>query len=172
MQPQIDTPRLRLRPLELAHVPLLVDLDSDPAVMRHLTGRPSTPEEVTEVVRASIGHRWAAFEAVTSEFVGWFALWPHGDRPGLELGYRLRRRFWGRGLATEGGRALVAHAFGDLGADRVYAETMVVNVPSRRVLARCGLRYARIFHLTWDDPLPGSDLGEVEYEAHRSAWQP
>lgn len=50
-------------------------------------------------------------------------------------------------------------------------ETMGVNTASRRVMERSGLRYVRTFHFEWDDPLPGTEHGEVEYEILRSDWQ-
>jgi RimJ/RimL family protein N-acetyltransferase len=154
----------------LDDVDLLVALDRDPEVMRYLTGGQATPRaEVEGTVRASIGHRWLAFDRTTQDFVGWFALWPTGDAE-YELGYRLRREWWGRGLATEGGRAFVDAAFAELGASRVWAQTMAVNERSRRVLERCGLTYARTFHLEWDEPIDGAELGEVEYEVRRGDW--
>jgi RimJ/RimL family protein N-acetyltransferase len=57
----------------------------------------------------------------------------------VELGDRLRRSAWGMGYATEGSRALVDRAFAEPGVRRVYAETMAVNVASRRVLEKAGL---------------------------------
>jgi SAM-dependent methyltransferase len=45
-----------------------------------------------------------------------------------------------------------------------------VNERSRRVMERCGLRYVRTFHLAWDDPIEGTEHGEVEYELRRQDW--
>lgn len=116
--------------------------------------------------------RWAAIELASGEFVGWFELEPRDDDPSqMELGYRLRRSAWGKGYATEGARALVDRAFAALGAERVCAETMAVNVASRRVLEKAGLRLIRTFHLEWDDPLEGTEEGEVEYELRRTDWE-
>ncbi|GIG56294.1 hypothetical protein Lfu02_06660 [Longispora fulva] len=58
-------------------------------------------------------------------------------------------------------------AFDDLGARRVYARTMAVHLASRRVMEKAGLRYARTLHLLFDDPIPGTEHGEVEYELSR-----
>ena len=160
----VDTERLVLRPITMDDVELLLDLDSDPEVMRYLTGgRPSTRAEVEIVVAGSIGYRWIAHDRATGDFVGWFGLYPSPDGD-LELGYRLRRDAWGRGLATEGSRALLAHAFDELHATRVFAQTMAVNTRSRAVMERLGMVHARTFHLEWDDPIPGTEEGEVEYE--------
>ncbi|MEE3918772.1 GNAT family protein [Micromonospora sp. BRA006-A] len=79
-------------------------------------------------------------------------------------------RHVGHGLATEGARALVRHAFDTVGVRRVWAQTMAVNDRSRAVMARAGLRYVRTFHLAFDDPIPGMEHGEVEYELRRDAW--
>lgn len=170
MLDHFDTERLRLRPLSLADVDDLVALDSDPEVMRYINGgNPTPPEVVEETVRSSLGYRWVAAERATQRFVGWFSLRP--GTAGHELGYRLRREAWRRGLATEGSRALVARAFEHLQSHRVWAQTMTVNAKSRRVLERCGLRYVRTFHVEWPETIEGTELGDVEYEILRPEWE-
>ena len=172
MTEDIETDRLRLRPLTLDDVDLLVGLDRDPEVMRFINGgKPSPRAEVEKIVRASLGHRWVATDRSTDDFVGWFALFPTGDGD-YELGYRLRRKMWGKGLATEGAQALVAAAFERLNARRVWAQTMTVNAASRRVMKKCGLRYVRTFHLDWPEPIEGTELGDVEYEIVREDYAP
>ena len=183
MQVFLRTERLLLRRFTMADVDNLVSLDADPEVMRLLTGGRPTPREVVERELlpalledydrfASFG-RWAAVECATGEFVGWFALRPPdaGSGDDVELGYRLRRSAWGKGYATEGSRALVDRAFAEAGVERVYAETMAVNAASRRVLEKAGLRHVRTFHLTWEDPIEGTEQGEVEYELLKADWE-
>ena len=87
-----------------------------------------------------------------------------------ELGYRLRRSVRGRGLGTEGSRALVDKAFREFGATRVRAETMVVNTASRRVMEKAGLRLVRTFFAEWPDRIPGDEHGDVEYAITREEW--
>ena len=182
----LTTARLRLRRFTMADVPHLVELDSDPEVMRFLTGGRPTPlatvrdEQLPGFSASTTGIRGSAAgpreDTVDGAFLGWFALDPSDDGAGPELGYRLRRAAWGRGLATEGARALVGHAFDTPGVRRVWAQTMAVNVRSRAVLAKAGLRYVRTFHLDWADPIAGTEQGEVEYELlrvdHRSPSGP
>lgn len=91
------------------------------------------------------------------------------DEP--ELGYRLRKAAWGMGYATEGARALVDKAFTDLGASRVFAETMVVNTASRGVMEKSGLRLIRQFHADWPVRIPGDEHGDVEYAITRAEWE-
>lgn len=163
--------RLTLRRLTTADVDLLVALDGDPEVLRYLSRSAPSRSEVSTHITALVSDyashprwgRWPAFDSADGDFAGWFAL--SVDGPGeLELGYRLRRSYWGRGLASEMSRALVAYAFEDPSIDRVVARTMAVNHRSRRVMEKAGLTYHRTFHPHFDDPLPGTELGEVEYE--------
>lgn len=170
-----------MRRLTAADVDALVELDSDPEVMRFLTGGVATPratvrdEQVPRLLAQYERHpglgRWAALDRAGGDFLGWFALDPSEDGTEAELGYRLRRSAWGRGLATEGSRALVRYAFDVVGVRRVWAETMAVNERSRRVLAKAGLRHVRTFHLQFDDPIPGTEHGEVEYELRADVAQ-
>jgi RimJ/RimL family protein N-acetyltransferase/uncharacterized damage-inducible protein DinB len=179
----LETGRLLLRPLADSDVDNLVELNSDPEVLRFLTGGKPIPREaivgnfLPKVFGyyerfAGLGY-WAAEEKSTAEFLGWFALEPGhgGSAVDVELGYRLRRAAWGKGYATEGSRALVRKAFTELGVERVYAETMAVNARSRRVMAKSGLRYLRTFHLDWDDPIEGTEHGEVEYAVTSAQWR-
>jgi RimJ/RimL family protein N-acetyltransferase len=170
-----DTARLHLRPFVATDASALIALDADPEVMRYLTGGKPTPaEEITqEILPAFMSPRarllrwiWAAEEKPHHRFVGWFSLRPRvpGPPDEAELGYRLARAAWGRGLATEGARALIERGFAEMGLRRIFAETMAVNVASRRVLEKAGLTFVRTFHLAWDDPIPGAEHGEVEYE--------
>ncbi|MGI5271244.1 GNAT family N-acetyltransferase [Nonomuraea sp. CA-218870] len=171
----MNTERLALRPLTPDDADEIVRLHNDPDVMRFLNGGKPTPRET--IVRETLPRMtttgfFAALERSTGAFVGWFLLRPsaeNGDE--LELGYRLHRAFWGHGYATEGSLLLIERAFAELGARRVYAQTMTVNRGSRRVMEKCGLRYVRTFWEDWDDPIDGSEQGEVEYELLREEWE-
>jgi RimJ/RimL family protein N-acetyltransferase len=77
---------------------------------------------------------------------------------------------WARGYATEGARALVARAFDELGARRVWAGTMAINTASRRVMEKAGLRYVRTSYGEWPERIPGDEHGDVEYALTREEW--
>jgi RimJ/RimL family protein N-acetyltransferase len=195
--PAIHTDRLLLVPLADRHLELEVELDSDPEVLRYISGRAHTREEVAagHATRMALGRRvpglgyWMAFGTdggargsarpqteAAGEFLGLMMLPPaHGpDQPDdptvADLGYRFVRRCWRRGLATEASLALLRHAFETVGMRRVIAQTMAVNAASRGVMAAAGLRYVRTYHPEFDEPLPGSEQGEVEYEMTRADW--
>jgi len=180
-QAVLHTDRLLLEPLSDAHREFEVALDGDPRVMRYLD-RPRTREDVLarHAERLAVAGRapglgfWAG--SVDGVVVGWWLL-DVPERPDqgpaqgqAELGYRLLPQWWRQGLASEGARELLRHAFEDLGLRRVFAETMAVNAGSRGVLAAVGMPHVRTFHQSWETPLPGAEHGEVEYELTREAW--
>lgn len=168
MEVFLETARLVLRPVTAADVDALAELDSDPEVMRYLTGGRATPRREIES-RMLSGGFYAAEEKATGDFLGWFEFRPCAA--GTELGYRLRRRSWGHGYATEGARALVDKGFRELRVERVVAYTMAANQASRRVLEKAGLRYVRAFHTDWPDQIAGSEEGDAEYALDRNDWQ-
>jgi RimJ/RimL family protein N-acetyltransferase len=181
-QANLRTGRVHLVPFSDEHVEYEVELDADPEVMRYLVGGARTREQVDIWHRRRLAAAdrvpglgfWAGF--VEGRFVGWWILEPpqradQGPVEGqAELGYRLLRRYWRQGLASEGSRELIRHGFENLGLTRIFAETMAVNTASRATMAAVGMQYVRTFHMEWDEPLPGSDLGEVEYAITREQW--
>jgi RimJ/RimL family protein N-acetyltransferase len=115
---------------------------------------------------------WKAIERASGTFLGWFELRPLGpDKPDdAELGYRLHRRAWGQGYATEDARALVDWGFRRCELHRIRATTMGVNTASRRVMEKAGLTHVRTFHESWPEPIPGAEHGELEYVLTREDW--
>ena len=145
---ELTTERLRLRPFTRADEPRMHEIYSDPAVMRYVGHGPHrTVSETTAALRAygdMLVRRGYSFLAVTEldggALVGDGGLYPLGGQgPDVELGYTLARDAWGRGYATELGRALVDHAFTVLGVPRVVAQVEPANLASRRVLEKLGM---------------------------------
>jgi len=181
MQAQLRTRRLVLAPLAESDLPFIADLNADPEVVRFLYPRPLTPEESAARLRGWLDEAadglgmwvgWAADEPVGL----WMLMAPDGPRHEdaigeAELGYRLPRRSWRQGYATEGSRELLRHAFVDLGLRRVYAETMAVNEGSRATMAAAGLAYVTTFQPDFVEPLPGAEHGEVEYAVTAQEWR-
>jgi len=175
MQVFLETERLILRRFTDADRSDLFALHNDPDVMRFLNGgTPTSREEIAREYDAHFdgGGYWIAIEKPIGEFVGWFSFHPTEDRDPdeFELGYRLRTSAWGKGYATEGSRALIRKGFIEMGVRRVWAQTMAVNTRSRRVMEKAGLSYVRTFHEEFDDPLPGTEHGEVEYALTKADW--
>jgi [ribosomal protein S5]-alanine N-acetyltransferase len=189
----LETERLILREFTEDDADRLLDLDSDPEVMRYLL-LPGLPDRAAYVehIRKSYrpyyvageGHGfWAALDQSASEFLGWFCLRPGlhyrfaaeaelraGD---LEIGYRLRKAAWGKGLATEASRALVHQAFADPRTERVVALALVANVASWRVMEKVGMSRAGEFQLTGFEPRAVKYVLErKDYDARAAGYQP
>jgi len=116
---------------------------------------------------------FAAIEKETGQMAGRFSLKPatsFGLTGGAELGYRLYPACWGRGLATEGVRALINLAFDELHLDRVVATTMADNARSWRVMDKCGLRRTSTFYYPDAHLIPGGEHGDFIYELTRNDW--
>lgn len=139
-----------LRPISADDLDRLVELDSDPAVMRHLTGGEPTPAWVyhESLMERMLGYgrtdpRLGVFAIeCLGDFLGWVMLRPDHDQPEwLEIGYRLRRSAWGQGIATWAAELMRRRALFDIGVDTVCARTTPDNFGSRRVMEKIGLRY-------------------------------
>ncbi len=179
----LETERLKFRRFVPEDIDRLVELDSDPEVMRYITYGQPTPREryEREIIPRWLAFQdtmpllgyWAAESRTAGEVVGWFHLRPDRfDAGEQELGYRLRRSEWGRGLATEGGRALVAYGFERAGADKISARTLAANAGSRRVMEKCGLAFECDFVYP-EDILAGRTEAEraaVKYSITRPRW--
>jgi RimJ/RimL family protein N-acetyltransferase len=185
MQVYLETERLILRQFTPADADLLVELDSDPEVMRYLSGGPATPREEIEndILPAWLryyerGDRygyWAAIEKGSGDFIGWFHFRPQRDAPDdePELGYRFRKDAWGRGYGTEGSRALIHKGFTEFGARRVVASTYEDSIGSRRVMEKCGLTFVRTFKYVSPDGKYDDiwEKDDVEYALTREDWE-
>lgn len=179
----LRTPRLAIRQFTEDDVDNLFNLNSDPEVMRYLTGGQPTPREEIrdQIIPFHLGvygrldrlGSWAAESAATGEFLGWFHFrpGPDGGIANIDLGYRLRRPAWSQGYATEGSRALISMGFTELGVERVFAHTMTANTASRHVLEKCGLTLVRTTAYDGRYVIEGAEQGEVEYALTRPQWE-
>ncbi len=154
---EILTERLRLYAPTLADLEARLEMDQDPEVMRFIMP-PRPREEARRLIAERIEAGWPAQgiafhvawrpgheeqePADAPGFLGWCALWPLEDEPGrdIEIGYRYRRAAWGRGIATEAARAVLACGFERLGFDPIVGVTDHDNRASQKVLAKIGLR--------------------------------
>jgi RimJ/RimL family protein N-acetyltransferase len=93
---------------------------------------------------------WAAIPDDASEPVGWVGAWRQDIAPALdgdiEIGWGLRRAWWGRGLATEGARVAVQTAFEHLHPSRLISLIHPQNERSQAVAARLGMRHTTETH--------------------------
>lgn len=148
--PVLLTERLRLRPREALDLDANLAMDLDPEVHRfvYIHGPPDPIVHRRELERqidqgwpAPDGALWVVEERDRPGFLGWCAVFPLQLTGQIELGYRYARAAWGRGIATEAGRAVLRHAFDELEIDPIVGVTHPDNRPSRHVLHKLGFRY-------------------------------
>jgi RimJ/RimL family protein N-acetyltransferase len=152
----IETERLVLRDWRATDRPPFAALNADPEVMRHVgSGRPFDRAQ-SDTCLAHVREHWnehgyglwcAAPRSDPGACLGFIGLsvppFLPAVLPAVEVGWRLARPAWGRGLATEGARAALRHAFGELGLAGVVSIIDPANVRSRRVAEKLGMRRGR-----------------------------
>ena len=126
-------------------------MGADPAVMEHFPRTLSTGQsaEVMQRIERSLQEHGYGFWALElpgeTSFGGFVGIAPVPPEmpfaPSTELGWRLARPLWGRGLACEAARAVIEHAFEGLEMDELLAYTAAGNERSRRLMERLGMRH-------------------------------
>lgn len=144
---ELATPRLRLRPLTTGDLPALAEMLADPEVMRHSL-RGVCDEMATRIFLdwcfdCYIKYRTGPLALVDrhdGDFVGFCGVSPEKIKSATELnlGYRLARRYWGQGLATEAALAALEHAFSDRRFDSIVAIVEPTHAASLRVAEKAG----------------------------------
>lgn len=163
------TASLRFRAWRDDDLPLVRTLWGDPQVVA-LVGGPFDDAAIADRLAFELynqrEHGFAYWPIFThdGEHVGCCGLKPKPREPSLgipELGFYLRPRFWGRGLAVEAGHSVIALAFGALEADALFAGHHPENHGSRRTLEKLGFRY------THDELYPPTGLMHPGYELRK-----
>jgi RimJ/RimL family protein N-acetyltransferase len=144
----LETDRLTLRMLRESDFEAYAEMCADPEVMRYIgDGQPLVRPMAWRNLAQMIGHwslrgygLWAAEERSTGVMVGRIGFWNPDGWPGFELGWMLRRPYWGRGYATEGARAALDFAFTRMERAAVISLIHPENTASIRVAQRLGER--------------------------------
>ncbi|MDX1332539.1 MAG: GNAT family N-acetyltransferase [Robiginitalea sp.] len=144
------SPRLGFRNWEEADLDVLARLNADPEVMRYFPAPLTREESRSMLVQlqehfASRGYTYYATELLsTGEFVGLIGLkyqeYTATFTPATDIGWRLRKEFWGQGYASEGAKRCLDHAFEDLGLNRVVSVCPALNTASERVMRKIGMQ--------------------------------
>ncbi|OYU56823.1 MAG: GNAT family N-acetyltransferase [Chitinophagaceae bacterium BSSC1] len=156
----IETERFILREILLTDIDGMFELDSDPDVHKYLGNQPVTEKEqlvnVINFIRQQyldngIG-RWAIIDKKTKDFIGWTGLkfvsdLTNNHKNYYDLGYRLIKKYWGKGIASETAIAMLKYAFEHLQAEEVYAMADCNNDGSNKVLKKVGLNCIEKFYL-------------------------
>ena len=142
----LETPRLVMRQLRESDWDPLAAMYADPDVMRYIgTGVTLNRDETWRSIAAMLGHwqlrgfgMWALELKETGEIAGRAGFIDPPGWPGFELGWLLGKPYWGKGYATEAGRAALRHGFDELRRERIISLIRPGNAPSIRVAGRLG----------------------------------
>lgn len=146
----IETPRLFLREMTPDDAENAYMLNLDPEVLRY-TG--DDPFEGVEEARKFLENyesyqkygfgRWAMILKETGEYLGWCGLKYTPELDEFDIGYRLMKKFWGKGYATEAAEACLDLGFNQFGMETIVGRAMPENGASVRVLEKIGLTYLK-----------------------------
>ena len=151
MTSNLTTDRLLLRPWRASDRLPFQQMNADPRVMEFMPAC-LTPEESDQLVDRIEAHfaqygfgPYAAELRDSGIFLGYIGLYTPAFEahftPAVEIAWRLSADHWGRGIATEGARAVAHHAFTALGLDRLVSFTVPANMRSRRVMEKLGMAH-------------------------------
>src|SRR5687768_15839846 len=161
-QPTLDTARLVLRPFTLADAPEVRRYVSERDIAAMTLSIPHPyPDDGAEkwigTHAAKYGEGWLASFAITEResgaLAGAIGLHVEPAHGRAELGYWIGKPFWGRGYATEAGRAVLRFGFETVGLNKIYAAVFIKNAASDRVLRKLGMKWEgrlREHDLKWD----------------------
>lgn len=149
MQVIFETPRLLLRRFTEADAPLILELNSDPVVLKYLHEPLLQDEEHAKTILTSIifpqyQHnlgRWAMISKEDNNFIGWCGLKYRPELDEIDLGYRLMQKAWGKGYATEAATHTLYHGFNTLHIPLITGRAHIENLASIQVLEKIGMNY-------------------------------
>jgi len=154
------TNRLIIREITLADADVMLELHSDPEVHRYLGNNTiSSRDKIVDAIGSLIRQykdygvgRWAMIDKQSEAFIGWTGLEYvtneiNGHQNFYDLGYRLIKKYWGQGYATESAVASLDYAFSKLDVTEVYAMADIDNVGSNKILKNIGLQFIEEFDL-------------------------
>ena len=170
-----ETSRTILREITTEDMDPFFEMDSDPEVHRFLGTQPvKNKDQIADMIKYirqqyidnGIG-RWAIVDKSTNQFIGWTGLKLVKDIMNnqtnyYDLGYRLIRKYWGRGYATETAEASLSYGFDKLNLNEIIATVNCENTPSNIVVGKLGFVLCETFYL--------HELKHNWYKINKSNW--
>ena len=153
----IETEKFILREILETDVEGMYALDSDPEVHKYLGNNPianmdaalATIQHVRKQYEENGIGRWAIIDKASNEFVGWAGLkYEQNLRTNFnyyDIGYRLLRKYWGKGIASEAAKVSLEYGFNQLNINEIFAAAQVGNAASNKILTNIGLKFIETF---------------------------
>lgn len=147
----LETPRLILGHFTKEDAPLILELNSDPEIVKYVHERVLTTEEqakkiLTDIILPQYTNnlgRWATYVKSNKEFIGWCGLKYRPELDEIDLGYRLKKTAWGQGYATEAAKHTLNHGLNDLQLNIITGRAHIENIASIKVMEKIGMQFSR-----------------------------
>ncbi|AQR73867.1 GNAT family N-acetyltransferase [Sphingomonas sp. LM7] len=168
--PVLESTRLRLRPSVAADVEALHPAYTDTEMMRWWSHPAHSSIEQTRADLASRGPGWRRWMITLKDedrAVGFVAAGEKRQGNVSEIGYLLRREYWGSGIAAEAVACVIDQVFAE-GQRRVFADTDPDNAASRRLLERLGFQLEGVLRGEWETHIGVRDT--TLYGLLREEW--
>jgi RimJ/RimL family protein N-acetyltransferase len=144
-----QTPRLILRQFTEADAPLILALNSNPAIVKYVHEPTLQTEAQAEKIlkeiilpqyKNNLG-RWAIHTKDNMDFIGWCGLKYQPELNEIDLGYRLMQKAWGKGFATEAAQYSLDYGFNHLNLKLITGRAHIENIASIKVLEKIGMDF-------------------------------
>jgi [ribosomal protein S5]-alanine N-acetyltransferase len=146
-----ETPRLLLRQFTEADTALLLQLNSNPEVLKYLDEPPIETEEqalhilntiILPQYKNNLG-RWAIHLKSNNQFIGWCGLKYRQELDEVDLGYRLMPQFWEYGYAFEAAKYTLNYGFNQLHLKTIVGRAHIDNIASLKILEKIGMQFIK-----------------------------
>ena len=147
MNPIIETTRFYLREKLPSDAKDMYLLNADPEVLQYTGDTPFRDEAEAKAFIIAYDHfqkhgfgRWVIIDKNTNKYLGWCGLKRHADGM-VDLGYRVKKEHWGKGIASETANACLDYGFTTLNLDKIVGRSAKANHASIRILEKIGMQF-------------------------------
>jgi [ribosomal protein S5]-alanine N-acetyltransferase len=146
-----ETPRLILRQFTEADASLILQLNSDPEIVKYvhepvLENKEQAKKIIIDIIlpqyKNNLG-RWAIHTKNNMDFIGWCGLKFRAGPDQIDLGYRLMQKAWRKGFATEAAQQTLEHGFKTLDLKLITGTAHKENIASIKVLEKIGMHFIK-----------------------------
>lgn len=170
MEITLSSERLILKQMNLADAQDMFILNSDPEVIQYtgdvmfhnVEDALNLLKNYDQYTKYKMG-RLSLFDKLTGEYIGWCGLKYLEERDQVDIGYRLLKKHWGKGYATESARVCLDYGFNTLNLEEIIGSAMLENPASINVFKKLGMKYDT------DEPCGGKP--GVIYKIKKSEWK-
>lgn len=144
----LETARLILSVGKISEAPQMLELNSDPEVTRYTQDPLHHLHEAENIIRERILPQWEKYKMgrftvrlKDGTYIGWCGLRFFPEYDEVDLGYRLMRKYWGQGHATEASQAVLKYGFETLSLKRIMAKAVPENISSIKIMQKLGMTF-------------------------------